>query len=95
MPTLTTATGSPNAIAFAYMLIQHKDVFPNRIITRVEVMEGFTEHKSPILFFQVGHFSASRTPPGSMLARTADSSPGKSFIRDHRLIMDQKSTPPL
>ncbi|KAI8936181.1 hypothetical protein NX059_006614 [Plenodomus lindquistii] len=46
--------GSPNAKAFAYFLINHKDTFPNRVILSIEVVEPSSEFKSPVMYFTVG-----------------------------------------
>ncbi|KAI8936182.1 hypothetical protein NX059_006615 [Plenodomus lindquistii] len=45
------------------MLIQHKNVFGNRIIDRIEVFEGLTSHKSPVMFFNVRTYPNNRKPP--------------------------------
>ncbi|KAF2856443.1 hypothetical protein T440DRAFT_550791 [Plenodomus tracheiphilus IPT5] len=84
--------GSPNAIAFAYMLIQHKDVFVNRIIDRVEVMEGLTSHKSPIMFFRVATYAQTRKPPGSAELWKKTEKTKRAFVREHRVMMVANST---
>lgn len=58
-----TCSGSPNGLAFAYMLIQHKHLFGKRLINRVHVMECLTSHKSPCLFFTVVTYPNFRVPP--------------------------------
>ncbi|KAF1841088.1 uncharacterized protein K460DRAFT_410480 [Cucurbitaria berberidis CBS 394.84] len=79
--------GSPNAIAFAYFLIQHKAELGNKIIDAVHAMECETSHQSPCLFFTVKRYEEHRKPPA--LAPNAQLGPAaardtKGFIALHQ-----------
>ncbi|KAL6708398.1 hypothetical protein ACN47E_002661 [Coniothyrium glycines] len=81
--------GSPNAVAFAYFLIQHKAVLGTKMISEVHVIQGETEHKSPCLFFRVSRFSEWKKPPqtGGMMARAANNV-SRSFALEQDLVRE-------
>ncbi|KAH7388663.1 hypothetical protein BKA66DRAFT_440340 [Pyrenochaeta sp. MPI-SDFR-AT-0127] len=57
--------GTPNAIGFAYFLIQHKAELGNKIIDGAHVMECETDHKSPCIFFGIKSYLEPRKPPSN------------------------------
>ncbi|CAO2650677.1 Nn.00g019690.m01.CDS01 [Neocucurbitaria sp. VM-36] len=92
--------GSPNAIAFAYFLIQHKAELGNKIIDSVHVMECETSHKSPCLFFSVKGYADHRKPPGKALSPQAKdaaerneepvrANQERNLVRVHTMCRDQ------
>ncbi|PSN73341.1 hypothetical protein BS50DRAFT_185402 [Corynespora cassiicola Philippines] len=82
--------GSPNAVALAYFLIQHKDEgLGNRVVTGVSLFHGDTDHKAPCFVFYIDAAPpASRTfsspPPGMGKALSPDverRSEGRNILR--------------
>jgi hypothetical protein len=80
---LTGATGSPNAVAFAYFLITHKPQLGNKIIDAVRVMECETSHRSPCMYFSVTSYATPRVPPG---ASSAHSDPAVRASKGARVV---------